>query len=82
VPYPGRTPHIHVAVKIKGKKQLVSQCYIKGHPGNEKDGVLNRITDPRERAAVIIDFAPLAGSKSRELSARWDLVMGLTPELT
>jgi protocatechuate 3,4-dioxygenase beta subunit len=82
VPYPGRTPHIHAAVKIKGKKELVSQCYIKGHPGNAKDGVLNRITDPRERAAVIVDFAPMPGSKARELSARWDIVMGLTPELT
>jgi protocatechuate 3,4-dioxygenase beta subunit len=81
VPYPGRTPHIHVAVKIKGKKELVSQCYIKGHPGNENDGIWKRITDPRERAAVTIDFAPLPGSKAGELSARWDIVMGLTPEL-
>ena len=24
VPYPGRTPHIHVAVKLKGKKELVT----------------------------------------------------------
>src|SRR5688500_14188962 len=32
VPYPGRTPHIHFAVKMKGRKELVTQCYIEGHP--------------------------------------------------
>jgi len=80
VPYPGRAPHIHLAVKRKGQKELVSQCYIKGHAGNEKDGVWNRITDPRQRANVTIDFAPLAGSKTGELTAKWDIVMGVTPE--
>ena len=40
------------------------------------------IKDQRQRDAVTVDFAPLAGSKVGELSARWDLVMGLTPELT
>lgn len=80
VPYPGRAPHIHLAVKRKGQKELVSQCYIKGHPGNDKDGIWNRITDPRQRANVTLDFAPLAGSKAGELTAKWDIVMGLTPE--
>ena len=39
VPYPGRTPHIHYAVKVKGRELFTTQCYIKGEPGNEKDGV-------------------------------------------
>lgn len=82
VPYPGRTPHIHLAVKIRGKKELVTQCYIKGHPQNEKDGIWSRIADRRQRDSVTVDFAPLAGSRVGELAARWDLVMGLTPELT
>lgn len=81
VPYPGRTPHIHVAVKIKGRKELVSQCYIKGHPGNARDGVWKGIRDPRQREAVTLDFAPIPGSRVGELSARWDLVLGLTPDL-
>lgn len=80
VPYPGRTPHIHLAVKQRGKKELVSQCYIKGHPGNAKDGVLNRISDSRQRENVIVDFVPLSGSKIGELTARWDVVIGVTPE--
>lgn len=81
VPYPGRTPHIHLAVKIHGKKELISQCYIKGHPGNAKDGVWRGIRDPKQRDAVTLDFAPLPGSKIGELSAKWDIVMGRTPEL-
>ena len=80
VPYPGRSPHIHLAVKLKGKKELISQCYIKGHPGNAKDGVWNGIKDAQQRENVTIDFAPLAGSKVGELTAKWDVVMGLTPE--
>jgi len=80
VPYPGRTPHIHLAVKMKGRKQLVTQCYIKGHPGNERDGIWKSIRDEKARASVTIPFDPLKGSKAGELSARFDVVMGLTPE--
>ncbi|HKY04502.1 MAG TPA: intradiol ring-cleavage dioxygenase, partial [Blastocatellia bacterium] len=41
VPYTGRlAPHIHVAVKIKGREKFTTQCYIKGHPGNANDFVL------------------------------------------
>ncbi|MSU24835.1 MAG: intradiol ring-cleavage dioxygenase [Opitutus sp.] len=80
VSYPGRAPHIHLAVKVRGKKDLISQCYIKGHPGNEKDGPWKGIKDARQRESVTIDFAPLPGSKVGELAARWDVVMGVTPE--
>lgn len=80
VAYPGRTPHIHLAVKIKGRKELVTQCYIKGDPRNEKDGVWRAIKDPRQREAVSVAFDPLAGSKVGELAARFDVVLGFTPE--
>jgi protocatechuate 3,4-dioxygenase, beta subunit len=80
VPYPGRTPHIHYAVKMKGKKELITQCYIKDHPGNMKDGIYKSITDPKQRAAITVDFKPLSNSKAGELAARFDIVMGLTPE--
>src|SRR5437868_5982605 len=33
VPYPGRTPHIHYAVKYKGQSKFTTQCYVKGDPG-------------------------------------------------
>ncbi len=80
VPYPGRAPHIHYKIKARGKEQLTTQCYIKGHPGNERDGIWSRMKDERERAALTVDFAPLPGAKVGELAARFDVVLGITPE--
>src|SRR3954469_16676561 len=51
VPYPGRTPHIHFAIKRKGHEKWTTQCYIKGHPGNSKDGIYNSIKNPKQRDA-------------------------------
>jgi len=79
VPYPGRTPHIHVAIKMKGREKWTTQCYIKGHPGNEKDGIWKSVKDEKQRDAITIDFAPIKTSKIGELSARFDIVMGFTP---
>jgi protocatechuate 3,4-dioxygenase beta subunit len=76
VPYTGRTPHIHVAVVAKGRERLVTQCYVKGHPQNARDFVLNNIGDPRARDAVVVDFAPIEGSRIGELAARFDIVLG------
>lgn len=76
VPYPGRTPHIHVAVKTTGREKFTTQCYIKGEPQNESDGILRRTEN---RDALIVPFAPLPGSTIGELAARFDIVLGLTP---
>ena len=80
VAYPGRTPHIHYKVKRAGKDLLTTQCYIKGHPGNEKDGIWRNMKDEKQRAAVTVDFVPLKGAKAGELAAKFDLVLGVTPE--
>ena len=80
VPYPGRAPHIHYKVKRLGKELLTTQCYIDGHPGNEKDGIWKGLKDEKARKSVTIPFAPLKGSRIGELAARFDLVMGVTPE--
>src|SRR5262245_14009866 len=80
VPYPGRTPHIHFKVKKKDKELLTTQCYVKGDPGNERDGILRSIRDRRAREAIIIDFAPMKDSRIGELVARFDIVLGFTPE--
>ena len=81
VPYPGRTPHIHYKVKRNGKELLTTQCYIKGNPANERDGVWRGIGDEKARASVTVDFAPLKGSRVGELAARFDIVLGVTPEI-
>src|SRR5688572_30104164 len=80
VPYPGRTPHIHYAIKMKGKKELITQCYIEGHAGNERDGIWRNIKDEKSRKSVTIPFTPIKASRIGELAARFDIVMGLTPE--
>jgi protocatechuate 3,4-dioxygenase, beta subunit len=79
VPYPGRTPHIHVAIKMKGREKWTTQCYVKGHPGNEKDMIWKSVKDEKQRAAITVDFTPVKASKIGELAARFDVVMGFTP---
>ena len=80
VPHPGRTPHIHFGVTPPRRRRWTTQCYVKGHPQNEDDGILLGIRDARARESVIVDFAPLEGSRIGELAARFDIVLGLTPE--
>lgn len=75
VPYPGRTPHIHVAVKKGDRCLLTTQLYIKGHSLNRRDGILARVRNPRDRAALLVDFKPIAESKVGELSANFDIVL-------
>jgi len=80
VPYPGRTPHVHFKIKLKGKDVLTTQCYIKGHPGNERDGIWRAVRDEKLRDLITVDFAPIKESKIGELAAKFDLVLGVTPE--
>ncbi|MGI8603697.1 MAG: intradiol ring-cleavage dioxygenase [Verrucomicrobiales bacterium] len=81
VPYPGRTPHIHFAVKAKGREKFTTQCYVHGHPNNERDGIWKSIKDEKQRQAVTVDFAALKDSRIGELTARFDIVPGFTPEI-
>ena len=78
--YPGRTRHIHFAIKMKGREKWTTQCYVKGEPQNERDGIYIGIRDPKARASVTVDFAPLQSSRIGELAARFDVVLGFTPE--
>ena len=80
VPYPGRTPHIHFAVKMKGRDKFTTQCYVKGHPGNEKDFIWRGVRDSKQRDSITVDFAPIKESKLGELAAKFDIVLGFTPQ--
>jgi protocatechuate 3,4-dioxygenase beta subunit len=79
VPYVPRTPHIHFKVKKGGKELLTTQCYVKGHSGNLKDGIYRSLKDPKARAAVDVEFVAMKGSKIGEVSANFDIVLGVTP---
>jgi protocatechuate 3,4-dioxygenase beta subunit len=80
VPYPGRTPHIHFQVKAPKHEKFTTQCYVKDHPNNARDGILNSIRDPQAKASILVDFAPIKESKIGELAAKFDVVLGATPE--
>ncbi len=80
VPYPGRTPHIHVKVSRCGEQLLTTQCFVKGHPQNDRDGIFKSIRNEAQRESVLADFRPLEGSRIGELTARFDVVLGVTPD--
>jgi protocatechuate 3,4-dioxygenase, beta subunit len=80
VPYPTRqAPHIHFMVKVKGRSAWSTQLYIRGHPGNLRDGLYRSIGDADAQAAVTVDFAPVPGSRIGESVAKFDIVPGFTP---
>lgn len=79
VPYPGRTPHIHVKIKKGDRELLTTQLFINGHPQNARDGIFRGIRDPLDRKRVQVDFAPIKESRLGELAAQFDVVLGVTP---
>src|SRR5271165_655796 len=79
VPYPGRTPHIHVKVKRGDRELLTTQLFINGNAQNRTDGIFRGLRDPIEREFVLVDFTPIRESRIGELSARFDIVIGQTP---
>ena len=78
VAYPGRTPHIHLAVTLPGLPRFATQCYIRGEPRNARDGLLNAIRDPQLRELLIVPFVPVTGRVDEQV-ARFDVVLGITP---
>ena len=73
VAYPGRTPHIHVAVLPEGERPFVTQLYVKGEALNESDFLFRRVPDER-RHLVIADFT--ASDDSADLlSANFDIIL-------
>ncbi len=57
VPYGGRTPHIHVKVKLGARELLTTQLYVEGDRHNERDFIWRRL-DEQARAMVTVPFVP------------------------
>jgi protocatechuate 3,4-dioxygenase beta subunit len=55
VAYGGRTPHIHVKVKLGARELLTTQLYVEGDPHNERDFIWRRL-DEQARAMVTAPF--------------------------
>lgn len=80
VPYPGRpAPHIHVKISQGGRELLTTQLFIRGHSGNDRDGIYQGAGDLVDRELVSGDFKPLPDSKLGELACAMDFVIGHTP---
>lgn len=75
VPYPGRTPHIHMAVFPDGAPALVTQLYIRNEPRNAEDFLFNRVSAER-RHLVVADFVPVAAGGAAAFAASFDIVLG------
>ncbi len=58
--YTGRTPHIHVKVKLGRKELLTTQLYVAGDSGNERDGLWRRLSNDG-RAALTVPFTEESG---------------------
>lgn len=53
VAYGGRTPHIHVKVRLGQRTLLTTQMYVQGEPGNERDFLVRSLSDPADRLALL-----------------------------
>jgi protocatechuate 3,4-dioxygenase, beta subunit len=74
VPYDSRTPHVHFSVQRRGAEAFTTQCYVAGEPRNDRDFILSAL-DARSRSALIVPFQPIPGSRTGELTARFDIVL-------
>lgn len=74
VPYPGRAPHIHFAIHYGQGNPLVTQMYVAGDPLNQRDLLLNSVTDPRQRQRLLVPLR-LDPAQPSELRGRFDIVL-------
>ena len=77
VPYPGRTPHIHVAVYRPGARPFVTQLYVADEARNDSDFLYQRVP-VEQRHLVTAAFAP-SSRPEVDLEAQWDLILDVAP---
>ena len=70
--YAGRTPHIHVKVRLGTRELLTTQLYVAGDAGNAQDFLWRRLNEP-DRAALTIPFA----QGSDGLKARFPIIVAV-----
>jgi len=72
VPYPGRTPHIHIKLRHVNVGELSSHLFVAGDPGNARD-FLWRAVDPADRPMLEIQLQPAAADSGLRWVARQTL---------
>lgn len=76
VPYPGRTPHIHVAVFPAGEHPFITQLYIAGEERNASDFLYNDIA-PDRRHLVTAKFEA-STTPGADQQAGFDIILNRT----
>ena len=71
VAYGGRTPHIHVKVKLGRRELLTTQLYVAGEPLNQRDFLWRNLRGDADRAALTVPFVGAADG----LRAQFPLVV-------
>ena len=73
VPYPGRTPHIHVAVFPTDEAPFITQLYIAGEERNTTDFLYNHIpSDKRHLVTAQFESSTTTGADQQ---ARFDIIL-------
>ena len=60
VGYPGRTPHIHVAITVRGYRPLTTQMYIADAANNANDVLYQRLSTAEQRSLTV----PIVSSRT------------------
>ena len=74
VPYPGRTPHIHINVYDNNSARLTTQLYLEGHRQNELDFLLH-ILRLAERRQVEMRLTPAVNGERKAFRTAIELVV-------
>ncbi|MBI3157316.1 MAG: intradiol ring-cleavage dioxygenase [Burkholderiales bacterium] len=76
VPYPGRTPHIHVKLRHASFGEVGSQLFVDGDPGNAGDFLWRRLDEEARRAlAMRLQPAPADAPAGLRWQAQHRLVV-------
>ena len=76
VPYPGRTPHIHIAVFPQGEPPFVTQLYIKNEPRNQADFLFMRV--PSERRHLVTASFIESKHPEAKFDANFNIILNRT----
>lgn len=74
VPYPGRTPHIHIKIRHASFGDVTSQLFVAGDPGNARD-FLWRAVGEADRAMLEMQLRPAAAGSGLRWQVRQPLVL-------
>lgn len=76
VPYPGRTPHIHVAVFPADEDPFITQLYIEGEERNETDFLYNYI--PSNKRHLVTAQFEASTTPGADQQASFDIILNRT----